>query len=88
MEGDFRMAHWKGMGCCIETQTRVSPGLGKGWEGEYALYPPHNTAQCGVKSTHGRTRETIGGRAGAAGKFRQQRQTILGKHYYRQKKTH
>lgn len=49
------------------------------------ILPP--TAQCGVKSTHGRARETKGGRAGAAGKFRQQRLKILGKQYSKAEKT-
>lgn len=50
------------------------------------LSSPPTTAQCGVKSTNGRTRETKGGRVGAAGKFRQQRLKILGKHYYKAEK--
>lgn len=39
VEGDFRMAHRKGMGCCRKTQTKVSLGLAEGWEGEHPLYP-------------------------------------------------
>lgn len=35
---------------------------------------------------HGRIRETKGGRAGAAGKFRQQKLKILGKHCYKAEK--
>ena len=48
--------------------------------------PSPPAAQFGLKSTHGRIRKTKGGRAGAAGKFRQHRLKILGKHYYKEKK--
>lgn len=48
VEGDFRMAHRKGMECCRETQTRVSLGLGEGWEGEHSLYPLPSLLHCPV----------------------------------------
>lgn len=67
---------------------RCRPGwisqLGEGWEGEHPL---PSTAQFGMKSMHGRIRKTKGGRARAAGKFRQHRLKILGKHYYKGEKT-
>lgn len=69
MEGDFRMAHEKGMECCTDHGVSWF-GLGVGRRASPVL-PALPTVQCGVKSTNGRTRESKGGRAGAAGKFRQ-----------------